>query len=205
MKLGEFEQHFDAFWKERYSLYDSATDHWTRKRVDDEARQHCRDMLMEYARESQQVGISRHGKNKAQRLFEEIGIDPTDLELNNPNQGVEPCKAEPTSKFKISRIMYLERKSGKLSGEANIGRVTYSKSGRSLYYGGMSFRSHRGGGESNYYCVETGEHYWISGCKQDGSDRLFGERVPINIDDDVRVEYWTRIRSLPQNKEQRVV
>ena len=40
----------------------------------------------------------------------------------------------------------------------------------------------------------------LAGCKRDGSDRLYGERVPIEIDDDVRIEYWTTIRELPQDK-----
>jgi hypothetical protein len=200
MRLEEFERRFDARWKEKYSLYDSAADHWTRKRVDDEARQHSRELLMEYARETQKVGISRHGKNKAQQLFDELEIDPSDLELNDISEEAQ------SDKLQKSRIMYIERKAGKLTGEARMGRVTYSKTGRTLYYGGFSFRHLvRGGYKCNYYCVETAEEYWISGCKQDGSDRLYGERVPITIDEDAREEYWTRIRNLPQHIEHRVV
>lgn len=77
------------------------------------------------------------------------------------------------------RIMYIECKAGGLSGPARIGRVSFSKTGRSLYYDGRTFRSLRGAGfKANYYDVETGEEYWISGPKKDGSDRLYGERVP---------------------------
>jgi hypothetical protein len=47
--------------------------------------------------------------------------------------------------------------------------------------------------------VESGDHYWISGCKRDGGDRLYGERLPVEIDEDVRVEYWTEIRGQPQS------
>ncbi|HZT41227.1 MAG TPA: hypothetical protein VFA07_03515 [Chthonomonadaceae bacterium] len=43
-----------------------------------------------------------------------------------------------------SRIMYIERKAGRLIGEARIGRVTYSKSGRTIYYGGKMFRRQTG-------------------------------------------------------------
>ncbi len=204
MKLAEFEQHFDAFWKERYALYDPSTNHWSRARADTEARQQCRDMLMEYARESQKVGISRQNKNKAQRLFEELGVDPTTLEFPGANQAAEPWAAKQTLATSKGRIMYLERKTSKNYGEAVIGRVTASKSGRTLYYGGMAFQ-HIKDAASNYRCVETGEHYWISGCKHDGSDRLFGERVPILIDDDVRSEYWCRIRNLPECKDKRAV
>ena len=46
--------------------------------------------------------------------------------------------------------------------------------------------------------VETGEEYWISGPKKDVTDRLYGERVAVDIDDDVRDEYWTEIRRQPE-------
>ena len=36
---------------------------------------------------------------------------------------------------------------------------------------------------ANYFEVESGGEYWISGPKKDGSDRLYGERVPIEIDE----------------------
>ena len=91
--------------------------------------------------------------------------------------------------------MYIEDKSGGLSGPARIGRVSFSKTGRTLYYRGRSFRSLKGAGfKANYYDVETGEEFWISGPRKDGGDRLYGEPVPVEIDDDVRDEYWTQIR-----------
>jgi hypothetical protein len=37
----------------------------------------------------------------------------------------------------------------------------------------------------------------------DTLDRLYGERVPIEIDDDVREEYWIEIRSEPESKNRR--
>ena len=94
--------------------------------------------------------------------------------------------------------MYLESKADSLTGPARIGRVTFSKTGRTLYYGGRSFRSLKGQGtKANYYDVETGDPYWISGPRKDGADRLYGERLPVPIDDDVRAEYWTTIRGEP--------
>lgn len=105
-----------------------------------------------------------------------------------------------------SRIMYIESKATGLTGPARIGRVTFSKTGRTLYYGGKSFQSLNGAGfKANYYDLETDEEYWISGCKKDGSDRLYGERVPIEIDEDVREEYWTTIRQLPHKKAQQQI
>lgn len=97
------------------------------------------------------------------------------------------------------RIMYIEHKAGGLTGAARIGRVTFSKTGRTLYYRGQTFQSLKGAGfKSNYYCVETGEDYWISGPKRRGGDALYGGNTPIEIDDDVREEYWRDIRRQPE-------
>jgi hypothetical protein len=93
--------------------------------------------------------------------------------------------------------MYIESKADGLTGPARIGRVTFSKTGRTLSYGGRSFRSLKGGGyKSNYFDIESGEEYWISGPRR-GADRLYGERLPVQVDEDVRVEYWTEIRRRP--------
>ena len=97
------------------------------------------------------------------------------------------------------RIMYIECKAGGLTGNARIGRVTFSKTGRTLYYGGQTFQSLKGAGfKSNFYCVETGEDYWISGPKRRGGDALYGGSIPIEIDADVREEYWRDIRRQPE-------
>ena len=109
--------------------------------------------------------------------------------------------ASPTRKAKAQagRIMYIESKAGGLVGPARIGRVSFSKTGCTLYYRGQSFQSLKGEGfKSNYYCVETGEDYWISGPKRRGGDALYGGSTPIEIDDDVREEYWRDIRGQPE-------
>ena len=94
-----------------------------------------------------------------------------------------------------SRIMYIESKGDGLNGSARIGRVIFSKTGSTIYYQGKSFQSLKGKGfKSNYFEVETGEHYWISGPKKNGCDRLYGGSLPIEIDGDVREEYWSEIR-----------
>ena len=98
--------------------------------------------------------------------------------------------------------MYIERKAGNLTGTARIGRVTFSKTGKTLYYRGKKLQSLKGHGfKANFYDLATGEDYWVSGCKKDGTDRLYGERLPIKIDDDVREEYWLKIRDLPDKVE----
>jgi hypothetical protein len=45
------------------------------------------------------------------------------------------------------------------------------------------------GFKSNYYDVDTGEHYWISGVKKDQNDRLYGGNKGVVIDEDVKDEY----------------
>jgi len=98
-----------------------------------------------------------------------------------------------------TRIMYIERKAGSLTGDARIGRVTFNKTGRTIFYRDQVFRRIVGGSFKSNYCDETtGEEYWISGAKKKGGDRLYGERLPIVIDDDVREEYWTSIRGMPE-------
>ncbi len=77
------------------------------------------------------------------------------------------------SEYKISnsRIMYVEDKSEGLEGPARIGRVFFSKSGKTLYYRGKKFRSLKGGYKANYFDVETGDEYWI---QDQGKTRTIG-------------------------------
>jgi hypothetical protein len=94
-----------------------------------------------------------------------------------------------------TRIMYIESKAGGLTGPARIGRVTYSKTGATVYYGGKEFRRLKGSGfKANYYDVHSGEQYWISGPRKDGCDALYVTNIRPDIDEDVKTEYWTRIR-----------
>jgi hypothetical protein len=96
--------------------------------------------------------------------------------------------------------MYIESKAGGLVGEARIGRVSYSRTFGTLYYAGRAFQSLKGSGfKANYYEVETGDHYWISGPRRDGEDRLYVSNLPVHIDDGVREEYWNQIRKRPEH------
>ena len=89
-----------------------------------------------------------------------------------------------------TRIMYIESKAEGLNGSARIGRVSFSKSGATLRYRGQSFKSLKGSGfKANYYDEETGDHYWISGPRKDGADRLYPQsRLPVEVDEDVKEE-----------------
>lgn len=100
-----------------------------------------------------------------------------------------------------SRIMYIESKAASLNGPARIGRVTFSKTGKTLYYDGCAFHSLKGSGfKANYRNEQTGDQYWISGPRRDGSDRLYVSNIPVEIDDEVREEYWIKIRKKPELK-----
>lgn len=90
--------------------------------------------------------------------------------------------------------MYIEDKSGGLNGPARIGRVTFSKTGRSVHYGGRTFQKMKGY-KANYFDVDTGDEFWISGPRKDGRDRLYdGTTMPVEIDDDISTEYWRDTR-----------
>lgn len=103
-----------------------------------------------------------------------------------------------------NRIMYIECKGEGISGPARIGRVTFSKSGRSLYYQGRRFQTLSGSEfKANYFDCESGEHYWFSGCKKRCGDRLYSGTI--EIDEDVREEYSTEIRNLPDQKNQKSI
>jgi hypothetical protein len=99
------------------------------------------------------------------------------------------------------RIMYIELKTHAGghddSGPARIGRVTFNRTGKTLQYRGK--RLQKGGTDScaNYHDVETREGYWISGPKKNGQDRHSCGSGPIEIDEDVREEYWIEIRNQP--------
>lgn len=91
-----------------------------------------------------------------------------------------------------TRIMYIEKKSGEDDrGPARIGRVSFSKSGRTIYYADLEFQSRKGRGVgANFLEVASGCEYWISGPKKNGQDRHWAGGGPVEIDPDVADEYW---------------
>ena len=72
-----------------------------------------------------------------------------------------------------TELKYIELKSGfSHDGPAWIGLVSFSKSGKTLYFDGKAFQrigSDRMSG--NYYEIQSGDEYWISGVKKNQSDR----------------------------------
>lgn len=97
-----------------------------------------------------------------------------------------------------SRIMYIESKGEGLEGAARIGRVTFTKSGKGIYYKGKAFYR-TNGFKANYADAETHESFWISGPRRDGRDRLYWPSgLPVEIDEDAREEYWRDVRGKPE-------
>ena len=70
-------------------------------------------------------------------------------------------------------LRYIELKSGfGDSGPAWIARVRQSRSKTTVYFNGRALKRATGGGISgNYFDLETGEEFWISGIKKNGEDR----------------------------------
>ena len=88
--------------------------------------------------------------------------------------------------------MYIQR--GTLPGR--IGRVLVSKTGRTVYYRGVALESLDGRGyKANYLDRENRIAYWVSGPRRDGQDTLYPGLV--EIDEDVREEYWRDVRRQP--------
>lgn len=90
-----------------------------------------------------------------------------------------------------TRIMYVELKTGwSGNGPASISRVTFSKTGKSVYYRGKRLQRSKGHGiQGNYFDVKTREDYWVSGVKRSWRDRHWAGSGQVHVDDDVREEY----------------
>lgn len=87
---------------------------------------------------------------------------------------------------------------------ARIGRVEFSKTGRTLYYGGRELK----GGQGWFRDGATGELFHVARARADGLDRSEGRKrgsFPIEIDDDVREQYWAAVRGEPKRSHERVV
>ena len=88
------------------------------------------------------------------------------------------------------RLMYVERKGERHDdrGEAWIGWVTFSKTGRTVYTRGLRLQRTARLACGNHVDLDTGDEYWVSGPKKDGTDRLRGA-APVEVEPDSREEY----------------
>ncbi len=88
-------------------------------------------------------------------------------------------------------LVYVELKSGLSDkGPARIGFAERSKSGKTVYFNDQAFQSCKGRGVgANYFDLESGEEYWISGVKRDLSDRHWAGSGAIMIDRSALADY----------------
>jgi hypothetical protein len=92
----------------------------------------------------------------------------------------------------MTRVLkYIELKTEQADkGPAWIARVTLSRSGTTVYFNGQALRRARKGGISgNHFDVETGEEYWVSGVKKDGTDRHWAGSGKVAIEMSAVQEY----------------
>ncbi len=104
------------------------------------------------------------------------------------NKKEEEKKRQATS---MTQLFYIELKSGfEDNGPAWIGKVEYSKSGQTVYFNNKAFKKLKSPGfSSNFYDIETGDEYWISGIKKDRTDRHWAGSGKVMIDKKVIDEY----------------
>jgi hypothetical protein len=100
-----------------------------------------------------------------------------------------------------SKLIYVELKTGyNDDGPAWIGKGFFSKTGRSIYFNGLSFaKGSRSGG--NHYEVLSGNYYWISGIKKKANDRHWAGHGKVKIDKNVVEDYLeiTKFSVLPKS------
>ncbi len=86
-------------------------------------------------------------------------------------------------------LKYVELKSGQNDkGPAWIVHVKLSRSGNTVYFNGKALKR-RGGISGNHVDLETGEEYWVSGVKKDGTDRHWAGSGKIAIERSAVTEY----------------
>lgn len=92
---------------------------------------------------------------------------------------------------KDRRLMYVENKQDADGrGLARIGWVTFSKSGRSIYYRDLCLQRIKGGGVAgNYFDPATGDEYWVSGVKRGATNRHWAGGGEVVVDDDAKTEF----------------
>lgn len=88
------------------------------------------------------------------------------------------------------KVMYIENKFCNHSGPAWIGSVEFSKSGQTVYFNNKALKKLKVPGISgNYFDIETGEEYWVSGVKKNGQDRHWAGGGKIMLDKKSVSEY----------------
>lgn len=98
--------------------------------------------------------------------------------------------------------MYVQLKTGFNTdqGPAWIANVRFTKSWRTAYVHGLTLKRVTGtayaNSDANFYDVDGGDGYWVSGPKRDRSDARYGRELP-HVDDDVRAVYEAFLDGAP--------
>ena len=101
-----------------------------------------------------------------------------------------------------AELIYVELKSGYSdNGPAWIGNGFYNRSRKTIYFNGQVFCRSKGI-TGNHIDLQTGEEYWISGVKKDGTDRHWAGSGLIKIDNHIIDDYLNHrgISSLTKGK-----
>lgn len=100
------------------------------------------------------------------------------------------------------RIMFVQLKSGfnTDAGPSWISRVRFTRSWRTAYFHGRTLHRVTGTAhanhDSNFYDVDSGEEFWLSGPKRDQTDGRYSNRQP-EVDDDARAAYEAFLAGAP--------
>ena len=93
------------------------------------------------------------------------------------------------------RIMYVQLKTGHDTdaGPAWIAKVNFNRTWKTLRFHGRTLRRmHSGmdgyGRDANFYDMDSGEMYWVSGPKRDRTDGRYSSLQPL-VDADARADY----------------
>lgn len=97
-----------------------------------------------------------------------------------------------------TEIKYIELETGYSDdGPAWIARISMSKTGKTIYFNGMALKSLKGKGvQVNYYDLESGDEYWISGIKKNEWNRHWAGDGEVMIERSLYDWYITSINYL---------
>jgi hypothetical protein len=102
-------------------------------------------------------------------------------------------------------LKYIELKTGHNdNGPAWIGRVKLSKSGRTIYFNGRALKQ-GSNGAGNFFDLVTGEFFWISNVKRDGTDRHWAGSGKILVEAAAVEEYLSTIGSTELDRSRFVI
>jgi hypothetical protein len=96
------------------------------------------------------------------------------------------------------RVMFVQLKTGHNldRGPSWIGWVDFNRSWVTARYRGRELRRAQRMWDANFYDVETGEQFWLSGPKRDRTDTRYGPATT-EVDPDVREVYEAFLAGAP--------